>query len=170
MYFYLNTGTSSSLYFAGQADVSEYQDLLLSLTYINTASEPKTGNRSISITVSDGIHQDMTAVIIIVLLRNDNPLTLQAGTVRLSYLEGETSIPAGALSGVVLLDEDRDGSVQQLTLSLVGALESGESLVVDPSSVIPGVGLISDSEISIDVTSSLQNYQVHRAKIGVYFI
>ena len=107
-------------------------------------------------------------MIIIVLLTNDNPLTLQAGTVRLTYREGETSIPAGALSGVVLLDEDRDSTIQQLTLSLTGTLESGEALVVDASAVLPGVSLISDSEISIDVTSSLQNYQVRGVNVACF--
>lgn len=150
-----------SLHFNGQASVSDYESLLLSLTYAHTATEPIPGNRSITFVLSDGIHQDMTAVLVIVVLINDNPLTLQSDTTRLTYSEGDAAIPAGVLSGVTLMDGDRDALVESLEIGLSGVLQSGsEAVVVDTSAVIPGGDLISGSNIVITQTSSLQNYQV----------
>lgn len=153
-------GSTASLVFNGPASVAEYEFLLRSLTYINTNVEPMPGNRSISITLSDGIHQDMTAVIVIVILTNDNPLSLRAGTTKLTYTEGDTGIAVGTLSGVTLVDADNDAMIEFLVISLNGSFESGESLVVDTSSVVPGGSLRSGVEIELTQTSSLQNYQV----------
>lgn len=68
---------SSTLRFTGTSSIASYESLLRSLTYTNSAPEPTPGNRSITITISDGIHSDVTAVIVIVVLVNDNPLTIQ---------------------------------------------------------------------------------------------
>jgi len=68
---------SSTLRFTGTSSIASYESLLRSLTYTNSAPEPTPGNRSITITISDGIHSDVTAVIVIVVLANDNPLTIQ---------------------------------------------------------------------------------------------
>ena len=68
---------SPTLRFTGSSTILSYETLLRSLTYTNTNPEPTPGNRSITITISDGIHNDVTAVIVIVVLLNDNPITLQ---------------------------------------------------------------------------------------------
>ena len=151
-----------TLRFTGRASVSEYESLLRSLTYLHTASEPTSGNRSISITLSDGLHQDMTAVIVIVILRNDNPLTLQASVTRLTYREGDQSIPVGMQSGITLVDGDRDALIRRLVFTLNGSLEGGsEVMVVDTSAVLPGGGLLGGgARIELTRTNSLQNYQV----------
>lgn len=160
----LAPGSTATLQFTGQASVTEYESLLLSLTYINTASEPTSGNRSIIITLSDGIHQDMTAVIVIVILVNDSPLTLQANVTTLTYREGDQSLAVGVLSGVMLMDADTDSIIQSLALTLRGIREEGsEALVVDTSSIVPGGGLVrvsGDSSTGFTTVSSLQNYQV----------
>ena len=158
MILFTHTDSTVTLHFDGQANIAEYQTLLLSLTYTNAADEPMSGNRSISITVSDGIHQNMTAVIVVVVLRNDNILTLRAETLQYNYTEGDNGI---ALSGIVLFDEDRDAMIEQLVITLNGDLESDkESLVVDTSSILPGGGLTSRREVELTQVSSLQNYQV----------
>ena len=152
--------------FSGEASVSAYESLLLSLTYTHTDSEPTPGNRSIQLTLSDGLQRDMTAIIVIVVLQNDNPLSLRADSLRLTYSEGDAATPVGILSGVALMDEDRDAMVERLVLTLNGSLERGlgEALVVDTSAVMPGGsgGLVRDTRIEITQTSSLQNYQVSR--------
>ncbi len=144
--------------------MSDYESLLLSLTYLNSASEPTSGNRSVSITLSDGVHQDVAAVIIIVILSNDNPLSLVADTQTLTFTEGDAAIDVGRLSGVTLVDADRDSMVHNLTITLTGSLEEGrESLVVD-SSVLGG-GLTPSVLIQITQSSSLQSYQVNCSRI-----
>lgn len=155
-------GLRATLQFSGAASVSEYESLLLSLAYLNNASEPTSGNRSIIITLSDGIHQDMTAVIVIVILRNDNLLRLTFSTQTLTFNEGDTAINIGILSGVTLMDEDRDSTIESISISLNGSLETAESIVVETSPVLPSGGLISSALIEITQSSSLQNYQVRR--------
>lgn len=148
--------------FDGQASVSQYESLLLSLTYTNNAEEPSPGNRSISITLSDGIQQDMTAVIVIVVLTNDNILTLDAESFLLTFPEGSGAIAVGTLSGVMLMDDDNDAVIENLVISLNGNLEeeSREFLVVDTSFVVPGSSLINGDRIEMTRISSIQNYQV----------
>ena len=163
------SGSTVTLQFTGQASVGDYESLLLTLTYSNTAIEPTSGNRSIVITLSDGIHQDMTAVIVIVVLSNDSPLTIQATMTRLAYQEGDQGLAVGALSGITLVDNDRDALIQRLTLTLNGSRESNEGLVVDTSPVTPGGGLINvESDMTFTTTSSLQNYQVEKSYLYNY--
>lgn len=102
-------------------------------------------------------------MIVIVIQLNDNPLTIQAGMTRLSYREGDQGLAVGTLSGVTLVDEDRDALIQRLTITLNGSQEGSEGFVVDTSPVIPGGGLTSvgaNGDITFTTTSSLQNYQV----------
>lgn len=149
----------SFLQFTGPASVSAYQSLLLSLTYSNSAPEPSPGNRSISLTLSDGMHRDMTAVIVVVILTNDSPLSLRADTTRLTFTEGDLAVSVGALSGVTLMDADREALVESLAVRLSGAREGGaEMLVMDATAV--GGALESGDNITITRTSSLQSYQV----------
>ena len=140
----------------------QYQSLLLSLTYTNILSEPTPGRRSISITISDGIHQDMTAVIIIVILTNDSPLTLASASAMLDFTEGDVALAVGTLSGIVLVDEDRDAMVANMTLTLMGVLEEGReqlevsTLALDPASNGSRMG----DMIVLTQLNLIQNYQV----------
>lgn len=98
-----------------------------------------------------------------VILLNDSPLTVQATLKRLTYQEGQQGLAVGALSGITLVDEDRDALIQSLTITLNNSRESSEILVVDTSPITPGGGLIdAGSSITFTNTSSLQNYQVKR--------
>jgi len=125
----------------------QYQSLLLSLTYTNSLSEPMPGRRSISITISDGIHQDMT------------------------FTEGDATLAVGRLSGVTLVDEDRDAMVANMTLTLLGVLEEGRELlrvntsILDPASD----GLMAADRIVLTQLNSLQNYQVSYVTISSGF-
>ena len=151
------------LRFDGRAEVSQYESLLLSLTYTNFLSEPTPGNRSISITVSDGIHQDMTAVIVIVILQNDNPLTIISNGIVVDYIEGDVALAVGVISAITLIDEDRNAMIENLTVSLVGALEQDkEFLVVNSSALYPPGrgGLLIGARIVLTQPNTLQSFQV----------
>ena len=150
----------TSLTFTGPGTASVYESILRSLTYTNLAQEPSPGNRTITITVSDGIHQDMTAVIVILLSSNDNQITIQVESPAVVYTEGDVSVAVGELSGLSLSDGDREAVVVRMSFSLVGALDiQGEFLVVDTTS-IGGDGLMDGAVIELNETSSLDNYQV----------
>ena len=159
----VTTSASSSqlgLQFSGRATVQEYTVVLRSLTYSNNAPEPTPGNRNISITVSDGIQQDVTVVIVIVILADDNPLTIQVSTSQLVFTEGDVSFAAGLLSGVRLVDADRDSFVENLTITLVGGRDQDNEFLSINSSYITDEEVPDGSMIRISRRNSLSNYQV----------
>ena len=155
-----STAAPTALEFTGAASVSVYQSLLLSLTYTNLADEPTPGNRTITITLSDGLQQDMTVVIVIVVLNNDNGLVIEVPNPNLVYTEGDVSIRVGELSEISLIDQDRDSVVTSLTLTLIGALEEDNEFLVVDTTAIGGDGFIDGAVIELTETSSLANYQV----------
>ncbi len=154
--------TGTSIQFIGAASISGYQDLLRSLTYTNLAAEPMPGNRTVTIYISDGLQEDMTAVIVIVVASNDNPISIQVDMPMLLYMEGDLSIRVGELSGLTLSDGDLDAVVTTMTFTLSGALESESEFFVVDTTAIGGNGLVNGVSVSLDQTSSLSNYQVRK--------
>lgn len=157
---YPHTAGPTTLNFTGSGTVATYQSLLLSLTYINLAAEPTPGNRTVTITLSDGLQQDMTVVIVIVVLDNDNPLTVEIVNSIVVYTEGDVSVRVGELSGITLVDQDGDSALTSLTLSLGSSLERNSEFLVVDTSAIGGQGFVDGTVIQLTQTSSLANYQV----------
>ncbi len=104
----------------------------------------------------------MTAVIVIVVLQNDSPLTIRTNGDVLSFAEGDVALAVGTVSAAVLVDEDRDAMIQNLTLSLVGALEdSREFIVINTLAIYPeNGGLQTGTEITLTLPGTIGNYQV----------
>lgn len=154
------TSSQIGLQFTGRATVQEYEAALLLLTYNNNATEPTPGNRTVSITVSDGTHEDVTVVIVIVILVDDNPLTIRVGIPQLVYTEGDGSLAVGALSEVALVDIDRDPLIDNLTITLTGSQDQeNEFLSINASSITNEV-IPNGSVIRLSRRSTLTNYQV----------
>ena len=154
------TNSQIGLQFTGRGTVQDYEAALLLLAYNNNATEPTPGNRTISITVSDGIHEDVTVVIIIVILVDDNALTIRVGIPRLVYTEGDGSLAVGALSEVALVDTDRNPLVDSLTITLTGSQDQeNEILSINASSITSEV-IPNGSVIRLSGRSTLANYQV----------
>ena len=154
---YTHTATPS-LYFTGEATVSEYESLLRSLTYNNTATEPTPGARYVNLTLFDGRHRDITAVIIIVVLVSDNPIVIQATNQRLTFTEGDGALVIGQGS-LTLEDADRDPMVTSLDIRLVDVLDAENEFVLIDLSSISGE-IVEGLEISVNRTDTLENYQV----------
>ena len=155
-----DNGSQIRLQFIGGASVQDYEALLLSLTYSNNASEPTPGNRTVTMIVSDGIQQDDTVVIVIVILVDDNPVNIQADNPRLVFTEGNVSIVVGVLSGVTLVDRDRDPVVDNITITLVGVRDHNNEFLSINASLVTDDVIQDDSVITITRRSSLANYQV----------
>ena len=157
-----NSANSSQLglQFSGRATVQVYMAILRSLTYSNAAPEPTPGNRTVSITVSDGLQQDVTVVIVIVILADDNPLTLQVSTPQLVFTEGDVSLAVGLMSGVMLEDADREAFVENLTISLVGSQDQDNEFLLINASYITDEEIPDGAMIRISRRNSLANYQV----------
>ena len=74
-------------------------------------------------------------------------------------MEGTSTLPIGERSGVTLRDADRQAEVASLRVILEGALESGESVLVNATPV-GGGEVMSRSELFLNQRASLQHYQV----------
>ena len=75
------------------------------------------------------------------------------------FMEGTSTLPIGERSGVTLRDADRQAEVASLRVILEGALESGESVLVNATPV-GGGEVMSRSELFLNQRASLQHYQV----------
>ena len=74
-------------------------------------------------------------------------------------MEGTSTLPIGEQSGVTLRDADRQAEVASLRVTLEGALESGESVLVNATPV-GGEVIMSRSDLFLNQRASLQHYQV----------
>lgn len=159
VYFHYTTGNKQTLLVEGPASVQQYQALLSSTTYENALSEPTSGNRSISITVFDGSHRGMTAVLVIVVLVNDNPIQLEAAfDTSITLVEGgNLTSRIGMVAGLVLSDADNEETLTQLSVTLSGAREPGsENIAV----VLDGELTESSTSVMYDQPGGLSDYQV----------
>lgn len=167
MCFHCPTGNSQTLLIDGPATVEQYQALLSSTTYENALSEPTSGNRSISITVFDGSHRGMTAVLVIVVLVNDNPVQLEAAfDTSIALVEGgNLTSRVGVIAGLMLSDDDKEEILTQLSVSLSGAREPmSESIAV----VLEGELTESSASVMYNQPGSLSDYQVKSTSLVHY--
>ena len=149
----VNHTDSTDIVLTGSNTAEVYQYIIYSVYYINTALEPSPGIRNISITLSDGAHETVNVISILVAVRNDNPLQLTANILNYVFYEGNTSIP---IAGLVLSDVDDISLIYSLNISLVGAdvNESMEYLSVE------AFGNTTISPIVLNSVSTLAEYQV----------
>jgi Notch-like protein len=153
--------TSQTLTLSGNASEAEYQAVLSSLTYINLVAEPSPGTRSVSIQCHDAqLPSNILLLSVDVILINDNPILIEAEPQRVSFVEGDTTLPVGEAVGLRLIDLDINSYVVGVVVSLENPQDIlRERLSVNPESV-NGREVESGLEITINDTSSLQNYQV----------
>ena len=156
-------GNNQTLLIEGPATVEQYHSLLISTSYMNALDEPTPGNRSISITVFDGTHQGRTAVFVIVVVINDNPIQLEAAlATSISLVEGgNLTSRVGTVAGLTLSDGDREEVLTHLNISLSGLMEQlSESVSIE----IEGKLMESSNSITYDRPGSLSDYQVCSSK------
>ena len=152
------SGGETQLSFTGPSSVSNYQDLIRSLSYSNTASEPTPGNRTLTITVSDGAFTDQITLIIRVLIVNDSPLQLNGSRLMFPFYEGNTTIE---LYGFLLYDPDEGTQVHSLNISLSGSLEAEREEI---SVTAFGDVITSSDTISLTTVDSISTYQVRKSE------
>ena len=81
------------------------------------------------------------------------------------FVEGASPLLIGQRSGVMLTDTDRQAEVASLRITLEGALEGGEFVLVNATPV-GGGEVVSGSVVSLDQRASLQHYQVSRKSVS----
>ena len=156
--------TTTTIRLYGEASTSLYETLLRSISYENTALEPTPGNRSVTITAHDGIHDAASTVIVIVILKNDNPLQLSSNVLRFNFTEGDEVLSVGEQSGVTLSDDDQNGMVYNLTISLTSREPERELI----SAVMNGVRVNSSSSLTFNQPATVSVYQVSSIVNRIY--
>lgn len=149
---------STSVTIIGMSSISNYQSLIRSIYYRNTATEPTAGTRNITVSISDGIHNDVEIIIVIVILNNDNALQLTASIVRFSFYEGNTTLP---ITGIVLSDTDVDSIVYSVNVTLVGSAVDSKREFIS----VQAFGSTSTSQsIVLTTPAAPSEYQVRERK------
>lgn len=81
------------------------------------------------------------------------------------FVEGASPLFIGQRGGVMLTDTDRQAEVASLRITLEGALEGGEFVLVNATPVGGGEA-VNGSIVSLDQRASLQHYQVSRKSVS----
>ena len=130
------TISSSLLSVTGAAAIAEYETVLRSLQYVNTADEPTSGLRTVSLTVNDGTNNSLPVnSFVTIRLVNDPPQLTIATThpFRAVFNEGGDSVAVAEPTAVEISDPDSPW-LSELVVRLVnilnGSLES--VLFTDP--------------------------------------
>ncbi len=129
----------------------EYESLLRSLSYNNTAMEPTSGPRLVNISLSDGLHGDITAVITIVVLVSPDPLILLCGRESAVFLTAPTtSSPVSLTESLTLVDIDMYHVITGATVFIQNPQE-GDVITLNDTA-IPGVTITPESGSRIVVS------------------
>lgn len=116
--------TTGILSLTGTASLTSYQTVLRTLTYNNTSQNPHTTDRSVNITVTDGVDDSNTATsVVTVVAVNDSPVLVNSGPWPVN--QGSTApIPAG-----YLLVTDLDNSPSAIVYTLITLPAHGDLLL-----------------------------------------
>jgi len=119
---------TGSITVTGSASAEAYQDALRSVRYVHNSDVPTPGDRTVTISVSDGEYQATTDVTVTVTAVNDPPVLGFGGSVVL----GES--PVILDSDATLIDVDsRDLAGGQLTATISTGFAGGDALSITPS-------------------------------------
>lgn len=123
---------------AEPAAFTAFESLLATLTYFNSADEPRPPlHRTVQVRVSDGtLESEPVTSTVTILLVNDPPRLSLGGNVdyQVEFIEGQGPILLTSSSDFVLLDSD-NAELQNATISLLNSPDgSGEMLIVGGTS------------------------------------
>ena len=122
---------TNTLTLSGPAEVAEFQSVLRSLHYVNIASEPVPGLRTIEIVASDAMATSMAAIATISIAAINDPPTLSAMGSGRPYMEGGDPVSLFLENTVSLRDSD-NSVLSSVEVVIENALD-GPSEVISSS-------------------------------------
>ena len=129
--------TDDVLILQGPATVEEFQNVLSTLTYVNTAEEPILEERIITITGFDGLfYSEEENISIVIIAENDPPVVdLNGPAIDINYLtefeEGGLPVAIANTSSLTITDNDNI-NLERITVELTNIFDIGkEILAVD---------------------------------------
>ena len=148
--------TCTTLVLTGPAPISDFQETLSSLTYINLAEEPTRGVRHLLLQADDGIlESDIESLYVAVELVNDLPVIDLNGpaspgsSTAVNYVEGQGEVLI--TPNVTLTDNDHE-TLQMFMVRIVNAPdEESEILSISYSENITNVSMINMTSSTLDL-------------------
>ena len=107
-----------------RAVISQYSALLQAVRYLNNASEPSSGERTVQFTVSDGQLNTTAYTTVVVQLRNDPPLVTLSQESVVFTEQGPPVVPAT----ISISDPDSE-LLQSVTVTLLNASDGDQELL-----------------------------------------
>ena len=163
------------------ASLSEFETVLRTVQYQNTAEEPTPGIRLVTFTAYDGEDPSQPAATeITVISVNDRPVldldteTTGTGFAAQGFVEGGSPVYITGRS-VSLTDNDVDAAVQMLTITIQSALDGLDEKIesTDPNATLPLPAngqsvtyvMVFDDEPLADVATLLTTLQYRNARV-----
>ncbi|MCO5175460.1 MAG: Ig-like domain-containing protein [Thermomicrobiales bacterium] len=120
--------TTGAITLSGSASPEMYQQVLRTLRYVHESDVPTSGDRTVTISISDGEHQAAISVMVTVTAVNDPPVLGFGGTV---VLDGA---PVVLDDDATVIDMDSpDLASGQLTATISIGFATGDVLTITPS-------------------------------------
>lgn len=124
----------------GPATVADFQQVLRSLFYQNSASEPNIGERTLVFVVSDGEVSSTQATSTVTVVGFNDPPQLSFLETGQPFVENETSVPLVLPNTVSLVDADNQ-TLAYLQATLENALDGSANEVIATSSSLQGLSV-----------------------------
>ena len=164
---YCNDTSCTTLILYGPAPVSEFQETLSSLTYVNLAEEPTPGNRRMTLQADDGmLESEVESLYVRVELVNDPPVVDLNGPLSpgsssaVNYIEGFGEVLVAP--NVTLTDNDHH-QLQMFTVRIVNAPDQESEILTvtytdnstNESSAVNIITTVDLFNITVEYNSSL---------------
>lgn len=153
------TGSVLTLTFSGVASPAQYQDLLKTITYRNTAVSPTGGIRAIYVTANDGVLSSQTAISTLDVIEGHNPPQLDANE-NVVGVDHVVVMPSGSsvVIGGELRIEDDSATLVSAEAYIVNAAGLAERLSISTA----GTGITatySGNVMRLSGAASVADYQ-----------
>ncbi|MBX7186710.1 MAG: cadherin-like domain-containing protein [Vicinamibacteria bacterium] len=136
--------------------VTDYQAVLRSVKYENTANAPTTTTRTVDFAVNDGLLSSTTASKSVSVTPANDPPVLTAGAT-LSYTEND---PASVIDGTITVADPDSASITQATVQITTNYQNGQDMLsfatIGP---ISGSFVAGTGTLTLSGTDTLANYQ-----------
>ncbi|MBE9181378.1 hypothetical protein IQ268_22715 [Oculatella sp. LEGE 06141] len=157
------TGISSTinggiLTFTGEASLASYQELLQSITYRNSSSNPTIAPRTLEVTVTDGEKTSQLVSRPIQITPINTPPSVTLGQTPIAYREGDAAVLIDANVGV----SDPDSlNLTGATVKLIGFVGNEDELIFVPINGNPVTGSFNNQTGVLELTgnATLAQYQ-----------
>jgi len=148
--------SAGTLTLTGPATISEFQQAIRAVSYINTSENPDTTTRTITFTINDGdVDSNSVSRDINIYASSDAPVLSAIESAPIEFTEGD--LPVALTTGTTIEDVD-SVSINSAQIEITsGYLENEDYLIFADQNNI--TGLFENGTLTLSGLASIQNYQ-----------